>query len=268
MGGLAEAAERPFLMLDGVSKDFGAAAARVTAVDRVSLSIQEAEFVALLGPSGCGKSTVLNMIAGLEIPSTGAISIDGESLRGPGRDRGVVFQSYTLMPWLTARKNVELGLLDESMTQSERAARVSEFLTLVGLDGFADHLPKALSGGMRQRVAIARSLAYGPRVLLMDEPFGALDAITRQEMQLLLLRIWQAHRITVVFVTHDIDEAILLSDRIFLMSPQPGRIRSEIPVRLPRPRATRMMAEPAFNTLKMELLNAIGDQGAEHDRIA
>ena len=247
----------PAIVLDRVTKRFARAGTAVSVLQDFNLAISENQFVALLGPSGCGKSTVLNLLAGLDVPTSGGIQANGRQVAGPGRDRGVVFQSYTLMPWLTALQNVEFALLDEPLDLADRRAQAREFLALVGLTDFADHLPKQLSGGMRQRVAIARSLVYRPRILLMDEPFGALDAITRQEMQLLLLDIWQRHRMTVLFVTHDIEEALLLSDRVIVMAAHPGRIQLDQRVPFERPRSVETVASAAFQEMKAVLYRTI-----------
>jgi nitrate ABC transporter ATP-binding subunit len=208
----------------------------LTAVQDLSMTVQANEFVSLLGPSGCGKSTTLMMVAGLDSISAGRIEVDGRPIAGPGPDRGVVFQSYTLFPWLTVEENVRFALKKSGLSRSRQDELVRHHLRLVGLDDFAAAMPNQLSGGMRQRVAIARALVYRPQMLLMDEPFGALDAQTRMLMQELLLTIWQTDRTTVLFVTHDVDEAILLSDRIYVMTARPGRIKAEIVVDLPRPR--------------------------------
>ncbi len=233
----------------GLGKAFrGRRGAEVVALDGVSLQVFEHELVSIVGASGCGKSTLLKLIAGLEEPTHGDLLLDGHRVRGPGRDRGMVFQEYTLYPWLTVRKNVEFGLGDRS--RSERAAVASHFLELVGLSRFAGHYPGELSGGMQQRVAIARALAYKPSVLLMDEPFGALDAQTRGLMQELLLKIWEEESLTVVFVTHDVDEAVYLSDRLYVLSARPGRVKEVVDIDLPRPREYDVQLTPEFLELK------------------
>ena len=186
----------------------------VLAIEHIDLDLAVNEFVSVVGASGCGKSTLLSIIAGLTDATTGEVLVDGDVITGPGRDRGVVFQGFTMLPWLTAQGNVEFALRDEPIGRAERAKVAREHLALVGLDGFEDHFPSQLSGGMQQRVAIARSLSYKPQILLMDEPFGALDALTRREMQELLIEVWEKHRLTVLMVTHDIEEAILTSDRV------------------------------------------------------
>lgn len=229
----------------------------IVALDNVSLSVGHNEFLSIVGPSGCGKSTLLSVIAGLQEPTSGFAAVDGQEIDGPGRDRGVVFQGYTLLPWKTARQNVEFGLLGEKLSSSERREIAMAQLETVGLGEFADVYPDQLSGGMKQRVAIARSLSYKPRVLLMDEPFGALDALTRRGMQELLTKVWEEHRLTVVFVTHDIEEAVYVADRVVVMSPRPGRIRSQHDVPVPRPRTREAMFDPASQALAARILDEI-----------
>lgn len=198
------------------------------ALENVSLYVKNEEFVSILGPSGCGKSTILRILAGLEEHTSGSVKVSGEEVRGPSRKRGMVFQSYTLFPWLTVRENIEFGLKLKGMKEKERREISDRYLELVGLEKFANSYSKELSGGMKQRVAIARALANQPEVLLMDEPFGALDAQTKQSMQKLLLDIWKKEKTTIVFITHDIDEALFLSQRIYVMEARPGRIVEEI----------------------------------------
>ncbi len=219
------------------------------AVQSVSLHVEPGEFVSLIGPSGCGKSTLLNAVAGFIEPSAGTLTVDGKTIHGPGPDRGVVFQQYSLFPWMTVRKNVEFGLKMHGMARMERECQARTLLGLAGLLSFENHYPDQLSGGMKQRVGIVRALATSPQVLLMDEPFGALDAQTRVVMQEILTNMWQRLRISVLFITHDIDEAIFLSDRIYVMTARPGRIKAELAVELPRPRTPAMMASPEFITL-------------------
>lgn len=209
---------------------------QLTALHDLSLVIRDKEFVALLGPSGCGKSTLLNILAGFEQPTDGRVLMNGVPIAGPGPDRGVVFQDYALFPWLTVRRNVEFGLRNQGMPSKERTERADALIKLVRLEGFADHFPMALSGGMKQRVAIARVLANNPKTLLMDEPFGALDALTRLKLQKQLLEIWQVHQKTVVFITHSVEEALYLADRIVLLSARPARILEIFDVKEPRPR--------------------------------
>lgn len=229
--------------------DLGVSFGNFLALEGIDLSIWEKEFISIVGASGCGKSTLLSTVAGLLEQDSGVIEVDGEPITGPGRDRGVVFQGYTLLPWRTARANIEFALLDEPMSKAERRKVAEERLADVGLSEFADRHPAELSGGMQQRVAIARSLAYHPRILLMDEPFGALDALTRRSMQELLTRVCQQHALTVMLVTHDIEEAVLLSDRVVVMAPHPGRIVAEHVVDLPRPRTSDMLYTPEARDL-------------------
>jgi NitT/TauT family transport system ATP-binding protein len=229
----------------------------VKALDDVNLQIREGEFVALLGPSGCGKSTLLNLIAGFEFASGGELLVGGNMVRKPGPDRGVVFQEAALFPWQNVWQNVTFGPRLQGRPAAEYEPRAREMLKITGLEDFVNHLPVQLSGGMRQRVGIARVLTMGSKVLLMDEPFGALDAQTRLEMQELLLSVWQQLRTTVVFVTHDIDEAILLADTIYVMSARPGRLQSRIEVPLGRPRTIEDTTSSVFNDLKREILQQI-----------
>lgn len=251
------------LKIERLSKRFGEGEAAVQALDGANFSVGANEFVTLVGTSGCGKSTLLSIVAGLEEPTDGAVLVDNREVEGPGRDRGVVFQSYTLFPWLTARQNVEFALREEGLSKSEQRDRADRHLQMVGLDDFSDARPNQLSGGMRQRVAIARALSYRPLILLMDEPFGALDALTRQLMQELLTRIWEQHRLTVLFVTHDVEEAIYISDRVLVMTNRPGRIKAEIEVELPRPRSPEMLSDPALLEPKARLLEAIREESLE-----
>jgi NitT/TauT family transport system ATP-binding protein len=229
----------------------------VRALDGISLTIDEGEFVALLGPSGCGKSTLLNLLAGFEKTTEGTLLFDGETVTRPGPDRGVVFQEAALFPWLNVWQNVVFGPQVQGVARSEYESRARKLLKLVGLEAFAEALPVQLSGGMRQRVGIARVLAMSPRALLMDEPFGALDAQTRLSMQQLLLDVWQSLGTTVLFVTHDIDEAILLSDRICVMSARPGRIIRTIPIALARPRSIASLVSPEFIAYKARIMSDI-----------
>ncbi|MQA74348.1 MAG: ATP-binding cassette domain-containing protein [Solirubrobacterales bacterium] len=246
------------LSVRDLRKVFGAdGSGELVALDGVDFEIAEKEFVTVIGTSGCGKSTLLSIIAGLEEETGGVVVVDGEHVVGPGRDRGVVFQTYTLFPWLTAQKNVEFALQGSS---SERADVAREHLELVGLDRFRDSYPSQLSGGMRQRVAIARALSYKPEVLLMDEPFGALDAQTRQLMQELLTKIWEEHRLTVMFVTHDIDEAVFLSDRVLVMTASPGRIKEDLPIGIERPRTFEVFSTPEFFEYKAHLLKSVREE--------
>ncbi|MEO0035768.1 MAG: hypothetical protein RLZZ501_1791 [Pseudomonadota bacterium] len=236
--------------IEGVEKRFALGAREMVALGGIDLSIRAGEFVCLLGPSGCGKSTLLNAIAGFAPPTAGRISVDGAPVRGPGPDRAMVFQEYALFPWMTVAKNVAFGLEIKGMPRDEIEIRTRALLDKLSLAEFRDRYPKDLSGGMRQRVAIARVLALDPPILLMDEPFGALDALTRRTLQDELLRLWQETAKTIVFVTHSIEEAIYLADRIVVMTYRPGTIKAVVPIPLPRPRDT---AQADFNDLKREL---------------
>ena len=227
----------------------------VHALDDITLEIKDGEFVALLGPSGCGKSTLLNLLAGFETRSGGELTFDGAPVDKPGPDRGVVFQEASLFPWLNVWDNITFGPRVQGLKHDEYESKARAMLKLVGLEAFAHALPAQLSGGMRQRVGIARVLVMNPRALLMDEPFGALDAQTRLAMQQLLLDVWQTLGTTVLFVTHDIDESILLADRICIMSARPGRITREIAVGLQRPRSIESLTTPAFAAYKAEIMS-------------
>lgn len=230
----------------------------------VSLELQHGEFVCLLGASGCGKSTLLNLVAGFEQPDGGRLLCDGRPITGPGPERGMVFQQPTLFPWLTVRQNVGFGPRMAGLRAADYAARAEEFLRLVGLADFADHHPWQLSGGMRQRAALARAWLPEPEILLMDEPFGALDAQTRLAMQELLTGIWQHKRTTILFVTHDVDEALFLADRVVLLSSRPGRIRQELQVPFERPRSFEdLVADPRFGALKRDILHVLREEAAK-----
>jgi NitT/TauT family transport system ATP-binding protein len=225
------------LHVEDVSKSFRSARTNVQALDKITLRVRAGEFVCLVGPSGCGKSTLLDIIAGLTLPDEGRVLADGEKVEGPGRHRLVMFQESALFPWLTVLGNVLFGLkLVPDLTRAQRREIAYEHLRLVGLERFARSYVHELSGGMKQRVALARSLAPNPRVLLMDEPLSALDALTREQLYSDIQRIWQAQRKTILFVTHNVREAVCLGDRVVLLSPHPGRVREEFPIPLPRPR--------------------------------
>ncbi|MFG1373210.1 ABC transporter ATP-binding protein [Xanthobacter oligotrophicus] len=225
----------------------------VIAVSDADLVVNPGEFVSIIGPSGCGKSTLLNAVAGFLKPTAGRVTVDGEAVKGPSADRGMVFQQYSLFPWKTVRENVEFGLKMRGMGRSERAVAARTLLGLAGLSAFENHYPDRLSGGMKQRVGIVRALATGPKVLLLDEPFGALDAQTRVIMQQILTNLWQRLGISVLFVTHDIDEAIFLSDRIYVMTARPGSIKAEVTVPLPRPRDAALQLSSEFIQLRADL---------------
>ena len=245
------------LVISGLGKTFRSDRGATVALSGVDLGVGENEFVALVGTSGCGKSTLLSIAAGLETHDEGRMTIDGEDIVTPGLDRGVVFQSYTLLPWLSALQNVEFALRAAGKSSREARDIAQSHLELVGLQGFENAYPAELSGGMKQRVAIARALSYRPKMLLMDEPFGALDALTRHHMQELLTNIWEKHRLTVLFITHDVEEAVYLSDRVAVMTNRPGRIKTVVAINLPRPRHYDMVATPEFQRLHRTVLDAI-----------
>jgi ABC-type nitrate/sulfonate/bicarbonate transport system ATPase subunit len=245
------------LTISQVSRTFDTAQGKTLALQATDLSVAENDFVTILGPSGCGKSTLLRIVAGLDHPSSGEVLLDGQRIVGPGADRGMVFQSYTLFPWLTVRDNVCFGLRERGLPRAEQIEIAQGFIQKVGLAGFENRYPRQLSGGMQQRTAIARALANGPRMLLMDEPFGALDHQTRELMQELLLGIWEAERKTVLFVTHDIDEAVFMGSRVVVMSARPGRIKLDRAVLLPHPRHYSVKTTPEFMALKAELTEQV-----------
>ncbi|MFG2500606.1 ABC transporter ATP-binding protein [Streptomyces sp. NPDC048441] len=245
-----------------VVKTFPLKGAAFTALDGVSLDIADQEFVTVVGPSGCGKSTLLSMAAGLQEPDSGSVLVDGTPVSGPGPDRGVIFQQYALFPWLTVRQNVEFGLKLASVPAAERRRRTGQAIALVGLSDFADALPKTLSGGMKQRCAIARAYAVDPQVLLMDEPFGALDALTRVQLQDQLLETWSQEKRTVLFITHDVDEAVYLASRVVVMAARPGRIHRVIDVELPYPRTEEIRLSPEFRHIRNEVWTSVYHQEA------
>jgi ABC-type nitrate/sulfonate/bicarbonate transport system ATPase subunit len=247
------------LSVRGVSRSFASSSggAPTVALQATDLDVAENDFITILGPSGCGKSTLLRIVAGLDHPTGGQVALEGSTITGPGADRGMVFQSYTLFPWLSVRDNVCFGLRERGLARAEQLEIASSWLAKVGLKGFEQHYPKQLSGGMQQRVAIARALANNPRILLMDEPFGALDHQTRELMQELLLGIWEAERKTVLFVTHDIDEAVFMGSRVVVMSARPGRIKLDLAVSLAHPRHYSIKTTPVFSELKAELTEQV-----------
>lgn len=248
------------IRIERVGKDFDVDGRAMVAISEIDLSIAENQFVSIVGTSGCGKSTLLNMVGGLDEPTRGRILIDGRDVRGPGRDRGFVFQSYTLFEWMTVEENIRFALEKSALSKAEKSEMVAHFIEAVGLAGFEKAWPKQLSGGMKQRVAIARALVYKPSILLMDEPFGALDAQTRGMMQELLLQIWTDHRVTCLFVTHDVDEAIFLADRVVVLGSRPGHVKRDLVVDLPRPRAFDLVTAPEFMETKRLILNDIREQ--------
>ena len=248
------------LSICGVSRSFPASTpdgAPTLALQASDLQVAENDFVTILGPSGCGKSTLLRIVAGLDRPTAGEVQLDGRRIEAPGADRGIVFQSYTLFPWLTVLDNVCFGLRERGLARDQQLQVANGFIAKVGLVGFENHYPKQLSGGMQQRTAIARALANGPRILLMDEPFGALDHQTRELMQELLLGIWEAEKKTVLFVTHDIDEAVFMGSRVVVMSARPGRIKLDRTVPIAHPRHWSVKTSPEFSELKAELMEQV-----------
>ena len=249
------------LEMNNATVAFGSGATRHTALDKVSLRVRPGEFVSLIGPSGCGKSTVLNVFAGFVRCASGTATLDARAITGPGPDRSVVFQQPSLFPWLNVQRNVEYGLRALGVSRQARAAKAVRLLEHAGLAQYADRYPDQLSGGMKQRVGIIRAFATDPRVLLMDEPFSALDAQTRLTMQQLLTEIWEEHRISVLFVTHDIEEAVFLSDRVFVMSAAPARILRELSVALPRPRETDLVDTAAFLEYVHEIRVLVRQEG-------
>lgn len=247
------------LVIDGVARVFpGVRRGPPTqALQETHLEVADNDFICILGPSGCGKSTLLRIVAALDQPTTGRVLLDGQPVARPGPDRGMVFQSYTLFPWLTVRKNICFGLREKGVPQAEQDRIAAHYIERVGLRGFEAHYPKMLSGGMQQRTALARALANDPKILLLDEPFGALDNQTRALMQELLLGIWEADRKTVLFVTHDIDEAIFMANRVAVMTARPGRIKSDVRIDLPHPRHYTVKTAPEFSAYKARLTEEI-----------
>jgi len=248
------------LIIDGVTRTFppvrgGSGSTR--ALEPISLSVADNDFIAILGPSGCGKSTLLRIVAGLDRASAGRVLLDGEPVTRPGADRGMVFQSYTLFPWLSVIDNIAFGLRERGVSEVKRRQIAEEWCIRVGLSGFERHFPRQLSGGMQQRTAIARVLANDPKIMLLDEPFGALDNQTRALMQEMLLSIWEREKKTVLFVTHDIEEAIFLASRVVVVSARPGRIKAEVNIDLPHPRHYTLKTSPEFSALKARLTEEI-----------
>jgi NitT/TauT family transport system ATP-binding protein len=255
---------QPFIQIRGVSKVFrDARKGDVVALKDISLDIRRGEFICLLGPSGCGKSTLLNAIAGFSLPSTGHITVGEQTVTAPGPDRGMVFQEYALFPWMTVEKNIAFGLEIQGLAKDAIHDKVEALLGKLQLAEFRDRYPKDLSGGMRQRVAIARVLALDSPVMLMDEPFGALDALTRRTLQDELLRIWEEFKKTIVFVTHSIEESVYLADRTVVMTYRPGTIKRDVPIRLPRQRDTNALE---FNEVKKELAQLVMEEQYRHNQ--
>ncbi|WP_199711136.1 ABC transporter ATP-binding protein [Tessaracoccus antarcticus] len=258
--------ERPKIEINDITKVYELGKEQFYALGGVSLTLADNEFVTVVGPSGCGKSTMMNILAGLDEPTSGTARVDGKLVKGPSPERGVIFQQYALFPWLTVRKNVEFGLKTARVSAAERHERAEHFIEMVGLTQFADALPKMLSGGMKQRCAIARAYAMNPSILLMDEPFGALDALTRVKMQEHLLHTWEQEKRTVMFITHDVDEAAFLANRVVVMAARPGRIQKIVNVDLPYPRTEEMRLSREFADLRNEIWHAVYHQSPKSDR--
>jgi len=250
----------PAVALEGVDKEFVKRGRRVEALQAIDVAVEPNEFAAIVGPSGCGKSTLLNMVAGFDRPTRGRVLVHGAPVTGPDPRRGVVFQEPALFPWYSVLDNITFGPRTRGLRPADYRARVEALVDQVGLRGFESHYPAELSGGMKQRVGIARVLVMEPEVLLMDEPFGSLDAQTRSLMQELLLGMWERQHQTVLFVTHDLEEALLLADTVWVMTARPGRIKKRVAVELPRPRTLEMTTSPVFNELKRELLALIREE--------
>jgi NitT/TauT family transport system ATP-binding protein len=242
------------IRLDHVTKEYQSQKSSLQAIEDISLDVTDNEFLCLVGPSGCGKSTLLRMIAGLDSVSHGNILIDGKPVAGPSPKVGFVFQEYTLFPWRTVQKNVEFGLELKKIPAAERRKIADKYIDMVGLSNFRDSFPHQLSGGMKQRTAIARTLAVGPEILLMDEPFGALDAQTRNILQAQLLEIWQKEKIKIIFVTHSVDEAVFLADKVAIMTARPGRIKEIVDIGIPRP---RVRTDPEVNQVRDAILKSL-----------
>jgi NitT/TauT family transport system ATP-binding protein len=253
--------QEPILRLEGVSKDYPSKNGPITVLQPTSFTMDATELVTIVGPSGCGKSTLLHIVGGLTEPTSGTVYLDNKEVTEPCADRGMVFQAYTLFPWLTVRRNVQFGPRMRGAKRAEREKLADHFLDAVGLHGFRDHFPKQLSGGMRQRVAIARALANTPRILLMDEPFGALDAQTRAVMQEMVLDIRRRERTTMLFITHDIDEAVFLSDRVFVMSARPGHFKAEITVPFGPDRTDSIRNSPEFFEIRTTIYDMLHSEG-------
>ena len=260
MSEIAASAPQGHIDVKNFSLSYDSIEGPVQAVTDTQIHVNPGEFVSIVGPSGCGKSTLLNAVAGFLKPTTGVVTVDGDRVNGPSAERGMVFQQYSLFPWKTVRENVEFGLKMRGMPRSQRERAARTLLGLAGLEAFEKHYPDKLSGGMKQRVGIVRALATGPKVLLLDEPFGALDAQTRVIMQQILTNMWQRLKISVLFVTHDIDEAIFLSDRVYCMTARPGSIKAEIPIPLERPRQQSMMMSSEFLALRRGLMSLIREE--------
>lgn len=255
------------LRIEQLGKIFPSKNGEVVALESIDFDLHRREFLSIVGPSGCGKSTLIRIIAGLETASSGYVEVAGQRVDKPGRDRGMVFQGYTLFPWLTVKKNVMFGLKNAGKEELTAEREALQWIEIVGLGGFENHYPHQLSGGMKQRVAIARAIANQPQVLLMDEPFGALDSQTRAQMQSYLLQLWRNIDITILFITHDLDEAVYLSDRILVLSPHPGRIQELIENPVPRPRTPEQFISPTFLSVKQHIEQLIHPPGSSGDKL-
>lgn len=263
---LGDLLNRPkILEVKGLGKTFHQGSNRIVAIQDVDFAVHRREFITVIGPSGCGKSTLIRMLAGLETPSQGDLLLDGKPVSGPGPDRGMVFQSYSLFPWLSVKRNVMFGLEMSDMARTHAESEAMQWVEMVGLADYANHYPHQLSGGMRQRVAIARALANRPRILLMDEPFGALDAQTRAKMQAHLLEIWRHINLTVLFITHDLDEAVYLADRVIVLGTGPGHLQEIVEVPVPRHRGPEQFTSDAFQDTRQYLDHLIHPPGQEED---
>ncbi len=249
------------IVIENVNKVYETKKSKVLAIEDVNIRVNKGDFVSIIGPSGCGKSTLLRMVAGLDTPTSGRITMNDKEVTGPGAERGMVFQSYTLFPWMTVRENIRFGLKIKKLSKDKSNKIVDKYLELIELTKFGDRLPKELSGGMKQRVAIARALANNPEVILMDEPFGALDPQTKVKMQELLLKIWRVEGSTVIFITHDIEESIFLSEKVYLMSPHPGKIQNKLEIDFPKNRTADIRDTEKFISIKRKVLSLFKDDG-------
>ncbi|MCB0194993.1 MAG: ABC transporter ATP-binding protein [Anaerolineae bacterium] len=252
------------LELRNVSKAFPTKKGTILALKEINMHVETGELICVVGASGSGKSTLLRLVAGLDFPTTGVIEVDGSTVIGPGPDRGMVFQHYTLYPWMTVKKNVEFGLRLQGFNKAERTERVAEYLNVVGLSKFAAAYPKELSGGMKQRVAIARALVCEPKVLLMDEPFGALDVQTKETMQQFLLKVWQRTGTSIMMITHDVAEAVFLAQRVYVLTTHPGTVRQEFSIDLPAQRTYKIKTTPDFQAYQEAISELIREEAALH----
>ncbi len=256
------------LEVSQVLKQFDTSNGAIVALKDINMHVETGEFVCAVGASGSGKSTLLRLVAGLDYPTSGDVTVDGARVVGPGSDRGMVFQRYTLYPWMNVQQNVEFGLKLQGVSKSDRRMKASEYLDVVGLSKFARALPKELSGGMKQRVAIARALACQPKILLMDEPFGALDVQTKETMQLFLLELWERTKTTILMITHDVEEAVFLSQRVYVMTARPGRIQKEVFIDLPGDRTYETKRKPQFQEYKNDIMDILRGKQTDEALVA